>query len=531
MPFYAKDNCTFPFTNLYQAIRHNHGHSYTALNNTDGNSAVRSDNLSDLECRYEAPVVTQKELRGWYGYGFACEPFSVSALGVFIPIILESLAAEAGYELDYYTPCDTSAAQYNCVIKIGSVYVGTNSFSLYVRAISVAFQAFVFIGCGAIADHGRWRKTFLLLFAMMGSISGMLFPIAYKPSLWWLATILSIITCVCFGASFVFYASYIPTLTRYHPNVLEVHSQGDEEEVARVTEKVANSISSKGMAWGYFAGVIVLAISAVIVYVLGQSNYSMQIACAFTCFWWFIFTYAPYKWLKSRPGPPLPEGESYLLYSWKKMFNTVSHISQLTQTFRFLLAWFFISDAISTTTSISILFCKTVLGMGHAELLIAGIIVPLTAGIGNFMWLHIQRKYRLHTKFMITMLVSMYAVLPIYGLLGFVLPFGIRHQAEAWGVCIYIGILLGAVQSFCRVMYSELLPPGKESEFFSLYQITDKGSAWIGPLICGAVADYTQNLRYAFWPIVVMLLIPVMVIRSVNVSEGKAQAQRYQMKN
>ncbi|KAK9763583.1 Autophagy protein 22 [Basidiobolus ranarum] len=524
MGFSRKDGHTSPFKTLYQTIRDNRGHRYVT------HSLTKNGPPDDLEYHSKAPVVTKEELRGWYGYSFACEPFSVSALGVFIPIILESLAAEAGYELDQHTPCKTSIPKYSCAIKIGDTFIGTNSFSLYVRALSVAIQALVFVGCGAIADHGRWRKALLLLFAILGSFSGMLFPLVYKPSLWWLAVILSVITSVCFGASYMFYTSYIPTITRYHPDVLQVHSQKDEEEIARVTEKVANTISSIGMAWGYFAGVVVLAISAIIVLVLGQSNYSMQIACSFTCFWWFSFTYLPYKWLKSRPGPPLPESESYLLYSWKKVFNTICHISELTQTFRFLLGWIFISDAISTTTSVSILFCKTVLGMGHAELLVAGIIVPLAAGMGNFIWLHIQRTFQLSTKFMIQMLLFMYIILPIYGLLGFIFPFGIRRQSEAWGVCIYTGILIGAVQSFCRVMYSELLPPGRESEFFSLYQVTDKGSAWIGPLICGAVTDFTQDLRYAFWPIVIILLMPIWVIQGINVQEGKEQARRYQMK-
>ena len=44
-----------------------------------------------------------------------------------------------------------------------------------------------------------------------------------------------------------------------------------------------------------------------------------------------------------------------------------------------------------------------------------------------------------------------------------------------YGVSLLEGFILGAYQSFSRVLYSELMPPGHESEFFSLYEVTDKG--------------------------------------------------------
>jgi len=37
------------------------------------------------------------------------------------------------------------------------------------------------------------------------------------------------------------------------------------------------------------------------------------------------------------------------------------------------------------------------------------------------------------------------------------------------------GLVLGYIQSISRVIYGGLTPKGKESEFFSFYEITDKG--------------------------------------------------------
>ena len=38
----------------------------------------------------------------------------------------------------------------------------------------------------------------------------------------------------------------------------------------------------------------------------------------------------------------------------------------------------------------------------------------------------------------------------------------------------------------------------KESEFFAIYEISDKGSSWIGPLVVGALHGLTGNIRYSF---------------------------------
>lgn len=48
-----------------------------------------------------------------------------------------------------------------------------------------------------------------------------------------------------------------------------------------------------------------------------------------------------------------------------------------------------------------------------------------------------------------------------------------------------------------RGRYADLTLPGKEAEFFALYEITDRGSSWLGPLVAGAILqsaaeDYTN---------------------------------------
>ena len=51
-------------------------------------------------------------------------------------------------------------------------------------------------------------------------------------------------------------------------------------------------------------------------------------------------------------------------------------------------------------------------------------------------------------------------------------------------------------QSFSRVLFAEMIPVGYESEFFSLYAVTDKGSAFLGPMVIAILSDYTNQPRF-----------------------------------
>ena len=45
-----------------------------------------------------------------------------------------------------------------------------------------------------------------------------------------------------------------------------------------------------------------------------------------------------------------------------------------------------------------------------------------------------------------------------------------------------IALVLGGSQALSRSLYAQMIPPGHEAEYFSFYEITDKGASWLGPL-------------------------------------------------
>lgn len=165
--------------------------------------------------------------------------------------------------------------------------------------------------------------------------------------------------------------------------------------------------------------------------------------------------------------------------------------------------------------------------MADSELALAALVTPLSALVGVRFWLAVQRFFGLSTRATVTLLSALYVLLPLYGLLGFVANIGLRQKWEVWMVSAFHGMLLGAVQSYARVMFAELVPVGHEAHFFGLYSLTDKGSAWIGPLFTAFLVDLTHEMRWSFAYLAFVMVIPVWLLAGVDVALGKKEATKW----
>ncbi|CAG8678937.1 18140_t:CDS:10, partial [Acaulospora morrowiae] len=453
----------------------------------------------------EQPL-TSRELKGWYIHNVACGTYDVAAISVFIPVILENLAAQAGYELDQKTPCNTTVNDYQCVVKFGAGYVDTSSYSLYVIAISVLFQAILFIGCASLADYGNSRKKFLLTFSYIGAILTMAFMLIFpsvSKNLYWLAGVLTVLSNCCYGAAYVFFLAYIPTYVRAHPDFLELkreNRENSEVQIRKLEDELATKFASTSMVWGFVAGEVVLFCGIGISVALNQTTYSLQLALGFSGFWWLVWLTFTAWWLVNRTGPPLPANENVILFPWKRVYKTLSSTRHLWQTIKFLVAWFLLSDGINTLVTVCVLFGKKRLHMTDVELLLFAIIVPICAAIGIYAYLFIQKGFNLTIRTLIIVLSFFFAILPLYAILGFWLPFGLVSKMEVWG---------------------------HENEFFSLFQITAKGSSCIGPLITAIITNGTKDLRNSYWFLLVLLVIPIFIIYTVDVEKGRSDCKTF----
>lgn len=123
---------------------------------------------------------------------------------------------------------------------------------------------------------------------------------------------------------------------------------------------------------------------------------------------------------------------------------------------------------------------------------------------------------------MVVIVLGIIAFLPFWGLLGYVTDaIGFRSMWEGYLLGAYFGFCLGAIQNFTRTFFCELIPKSRESEFFSFYELTDKGSSWLGPMVVSGLAS-TGTLRLAFAYILFMTAVPAFFLWKLDLEAGKA---------
>ena len=70
-----------------------------------------------------------------------------------------------------------------------------------------------------------------------------------------------------------------------------------------------------------------------------------------------------------------------------------------------------------------------------------------------------------------------------------------------------IGLVLGGSQALGRSLFSQLIPAGREGEYYGFYEISDKGTSWLGPLLFGLVFQLTDSYRLGIVSLVVFFLV------------------------
>ena len=83
-----------------------------------------------------------------------------------------------------------------------------------------------------------------------------------------------------------------------------------------------------------------------------------------------------------------------------------------------------------------------------------------------------------------------------------------------------IGIVLGGSQALSRSLYSQLIPAGREAEYFSLYQACERGTSWFGTLLFGVVQQVTDSYRWAIIALVVFFVLGGFLLTKVDVRQG-----------
>jgi UMF1 family MFS transporter len=435
----------------------------------------------------------RREILGWIAYDWANHAFFTLVLGVLVGEYLTGLTQSA-------------VGENGSVISLGGRDLITAK-SLYSYAVgaSVLLQVVFLPILGAIADYTHLKKTFLAVFCYLGVASciGLYF---IHGDLYLLGAVLFIFTNLGAGASIVFFNSYLSDIA---------------------TEDRRDQISSWAYASGYLGGFITLIVGAVLIFSASRLGITTEdasrICFLFAGIWWGGFSIITFALLKNRlPVREAPANIGYVRAGLSELLGTFRELIRLKHTLHFLISYLLYNDGIQTVIAMSAVFLSQELFVARgleantSVLIISFMIAQFVGFIGALMFERISRFSSSKTAILISLVIWSAIVIYAFGFLETV--------TEAYVMSGAIGFVLGGSQALSRSLFSQMIPKGRESAFFGIYAISERGTSWIGPIVFGVVAQFTNSYRPAILALIVFFVGGSIILYFVDTDKAIHEA-------
>lgn len=364
-------------------------------------------------------------------------------------------------------------------------------------SISVGAQVFLLPILGALGDYSNLKKRLMVLFCYIGVIANCLLFFV-KGDLYLFGGLLFIIANVCFGAALVFYNAFLPEIT---------------------TEDQADKVSSRGFAYGYLGGAILLALNLLLVLRAEHMGLSTGLAVRLSLLsagvWWGLFALITFKLLKSRPSKKsLTPGKGYIAAGFSEILATFKELRRLPLTARYLIAYLIYNDGIQTVIFAASAFLEQELFPGgNPEFLLQIFLMVQFVAVGGAL-LFERLAYLIRTKNAIIVSLVIWAGIVIYAYRF------LDTVREAWFMAAAIAIVLGGSQALSRSLFARMIPAGKEAAFFGLYEVSERGTSWMGPLLFSIVIARTGSYRQALLSLIFFFVVGLAVLLFTNTDKG-----------
>jgi UMF1 family MFS transporter len=419
---------------------------------------------------------TRRERVGWYFYDWANSAFATTVVTVFLGPYLGSIAEAAA---------DSGGRVYPLGIPVAA-----GSLFAYTVSLSVFLQVFVLPTVGAIADRSSRKKHLLALLSYVGAGAtvGLVFLTGQR---YLLGAALFLIANIAFGASVVVYNSFLPQIA------------GPDER---------DKVSSIGWAVGYVGGGLLLALNVAAVLAgdsLGVSAGEIaRWSIVSAGVWWAAFTTIPLVSLRNRPAAAGEAHGSPLIDGFRQLGHTLRQLRGYPLTLFFLVAYLVYNDGIQTVISLASVYADKELGLSQSVQVQTILLVQFLAFFGAIGLGRLARRFGAW-KAVLASLVLWTVVLGI----AYVLPAGMPTPFILLGALL--GIVLGGSQALSRSLFSQLIPEGKEAEYFGIYEISDRGTSWLGPLLFGLAFQLTGSYRVAIISLLAFFVIGFVLLALV----------------
>ncbi|MDT8912760.1 MFS transporter [Amycolatopsis sp. PS_44_ISF1] len=442
----------------------------------------------------------KRERWGWYFYDWANSPFYSSVTTVFGALYMSTIAASDAKQnitLNGDTPCvDAAGADdklRHCDVSLFGLHFPAGSTWGYLLSVATVVQVLVLPIAGAVADRSRHKRRILGGFALLGAVaSALMFGMAGSD--WQLGAALFVVANIGYGGSLVVYYSFLVDI-----------AEPDERD----------EVSAKGWAFGYLGGGVALALQLAFYLSRDSLGVSTEMAVR-VCFltsglWWAVFTVPTVRALPRVHVPVAVErGVSVLRAGFRELRQTLREARRFPLTLAFLGSYLLYADGINTVVSVSAQYGKDELRFSDEVLIVTVLVIQFVAYGGGVVHGLVARRFGAKR----TILGSLVLWVAVLGAAYFVEP---GQQAQFYALAVGIGLVLGGTNALSRSLFSQLIPAGKDAQYYSLYVVGEKGTSWLGPLVFAGVGQATGSFRWAIVALVVFFVLGLVFVALVPV--------------
>ena len=424
-----------------------------------------------------------REQRGWYLYDWANSAFATTTIALFLGPYLTTLAKAAADSSGYVHPF--------------GIPVDARSYWSYLVSLSVVLQVLVLPIVGAVADYGSRKKQYLAATAYLGA--------AAATAMFWLhgseyliGGLLFIVANVSFGASVVIYNSFLP-------------------EIAPPEQR--DAVSSMGWGIGYIGGGVLLALNLALFTFAKRIGISealaVRINLASAGIWWAVFTIPALLTLRNRGSSKVIPGASEAMGAvLGQLRHTVADIRRYPQTLTFLVAYLLYNDAIQAVLALAAQFGNDELKIPVSSLTLAILMVQFVGFFGAIGFQRLAAATDAKRAIMVSLVIWTATIIYLYA--------GVRSTRDFFIAAAVVAIVMGGSQALSRSLFAQLIPKGKEAEYFSIYEVSDKGTSWLSPVVFGLALQFTHSYRLAILSLLIFFVAGLFVLAGVDVKRGQA---------
>ncbi len=426
----------------------------------------------------------KREILGWTMYDWANSAFSTTVVTALLGPYILALASASAEPL----------------VLLGITIEPAAIFPFSV-SLSVLLQVLFLPLLGTVADYTHLKKKMMMSFAYAGAVSTILLffvradmPIFHTNGAVLVGSLLFIVANLSFGAAIVFYNAFLPDIT---------------------TPDQRDAVSSRGFAFGYLGGGLLLLLNLGLLSVMEDTALAVRISLASAGVWWLVFTILfPQRRLVQRaPARQLAAGENLFSHGVKQIMHTLREMrSKYPVTLRYLIAYLIYNDGIQTVIVVAAAYAADELQVEAQTILLLVLMIQFVAFGGALLFGYMAQRIGAKRAIMISLVLWSGVVIYAFAFL--------TNTVQLFALGVVIALVLGGSQALSRSLFSQMIPANQESEYFGFYEISERGTSWIGPIVFGLAVQITGEQRPAIISLIIFFVLGLILLSRVNVGQA-----------